>query len=114
MSVLFYVVGSVSIAVGALTAGRSLLSLTSGPAWYTRLRRWARIRPATKPRARRRAWNDFGIRLGSVLTGALLVLSVGDPAVGQLTLIALIALLAWQLASGLTHHVQRRSPADIR
>jgi hypothetical protein len=32
---------------------------------------------------------------------------VGDPAVGRLTLIALIALLVWQLASSLTHHVQR-------
>jgi hypothetical protein len=34
---------------------------------------------------------------------------VGDPAVGRLTLIALIALLVWQLAFGLTHHMQRRS-----
>ena len=109
MSVLIYVVGGVSIAVGALTAGRSLLSLTSGPAWHARLRRWTRIRLATRPPARHRAWNDFGIRLGSVLTGTLLLLSVGDPAVGRLTLIALIALLVWQLASGLTHHVQRRS-----
>jgi hypothetical protein len=92
-----------------LTAGRYLLSLTSGSARHTRLRRWTRIRLATGPRARRRAWNEFGIRLGSVLTGTLLLLSVGDPAVGRLTLIALIALLAWQLASGLTHYVQRRS-----
>ena len=109
MSVLIYVVGGVSIAVGALTAGRYLLSLPGGPAWLTRLRRWARIRPAAKPRARRRAWNEFGIGLGSVLTGTLLVLSVGDPAVGRLTLIALVALLVWQLASGLTQYVQRRS-----
>jgi hypothetical protein len=109
MSVLLYTVGGVSIAVGALTAGRYLLSLTSGSAWHTRLRRWARIRVAAKPRARRRAWNEFGICLGFVLTGTLLVLSAGDPAVGRLTLIALIALLVWQLASGLTQHVQRRS-----
>jgi hypothetical protein len=109
MSVFIYAVGGVSIAVGALTAGRYLLSLTNGPAWHTRLRRWARISPATKPRARRRAWNEFGIRLGSVVTGALLVLSVGDPAAWRLTLIVLIALLVWELASGLTHHVQRRS-----
>ncbi len=37
------------------------------------------------------------------------MLSVGDPAVGRLTLIALTALLVWQLASGLMRHVQRRS-----
>jgi hypothetical protein len=109
MSVLLYALGGVSIAVGALTAGRYLFSLTSGPTRPTRLRRWAGIRPATKPGARRRAWNEFGIRLGSVLTGTLLVLSVGDPAVGRLTLIALIVLLVWQLASGLTQHLQRRS-----
>jgi hypothetical protein len=109
MSVLIYVAGGVSITVGALTAGRYLLSLTSGPAWHTRLRRWTRIRLATRPRARRRAWNEFGICLGFVLTGTLLLLSVGDPAVGRLTLIALIVLLVWQLASGLAHHVQRRS-----
>ena len=109
MSVLIYTVGGLSIAVGALTAGWYLFSLTRGPAWHTRLRRWARIRPATQPRARRRAWNEFGIRLGSVLTGTLLVLSAGDPAVGRLTLIALIALLVWVLASGLTRLVQRRS-----
>ena len=44
MSVLIYVVGGVSIATGALASDRDLLSLTSGPAWHTRLRRWARIR----------------------------------------------------------------------
>lgn len=109
MSVLVYALGGMSIVVGALTAGRYLLALTSGPAWGTRLRRWARIRPATKPHARHRAWNEFGIRLGSVLTGTLLVLSVGDAVVGRLTLIALIALLVWQLASCLTYRVQRRS-----
>jgi len=109
MPVLFYVVGGLSIAVGALAAARSLLSLAGGPAWPTRLRHRANIRPVTKPRARRRAWNDFGIRLGSVLTGTLLVLSAGNPGAGRLTLIAVTALLAWQLASGLTHHMQRRS-----
>lgn len=109
MSVLMYAVGGVSIATGALAAGWYLLSLTSGPAWHTRLRRWARICLATKPGARRRAWNGFGICLGLILTGTLLVLSAGDPALGRLTLIALIALLVWQLASGLKQHVQRRS-----
>jgi hypothetical protein len=109
MSVLIYAVGGVSIAVGALAAGRYLLSLTGGAAWHTRLRRVTRIRPATKLRARRRAWNEFGIGLGSVLTGTLLLLSVDDAAVGRLTLIALIALLIWQLASGLAFRVQRRS-----
>jgi hypothetical protein len=109
MSVLMYTVGGLSIAVGALTAGRYLYSLTGVPAWHTRLRRWARIRPATKPRARHRAWNEFGIRLGSVLTGILLVLSAGDAAIGRLTLFAVIALLVWELASCLTYRVQRRS-----
>ena len=109
MSVLIYVVGAASIAVGALTAGQALLSVTSGPAWASWLRRRARIRPAATPRARRWAWNEFGLRLGAVLTGALLVLSVHDPGVGRLTLSALIALLAWRLASGLTYLVQRRS-----
>ena len=109
MSVLIYVVGGVSIAVGALAAARSLLSLAGGPAWQARLRRRVHIRPVTRPRARRRAWNDFGIRLGSVLTGTLLVASVGNPGAARVTLIALIALLAWQLATGLTHHMQRRS-----
>lgn len=109
MSVLMYAVGGVSIATGALAAGRDLLALTSGPAWHTRLRRWARIGPATKPRTRRRTWNDFGICLGLILTGTLLMLSAADPALGRLTLIALIALLVWQLASGLKQHVQRRS-----
>jgi hypothetical protein len=109
MPVLVYTLGGLSIAVGALTAGQYLFSLTSGPAWLTRLPRWARIRPAAKPRARHRAWNEFGIRLGTVLTGTLLVLSVGDAAVVPLTLAALIALLTWQLASCLTYHVQRRS-----
>ena len=109
MSVLIYAVGGASIAFGALTAGRYLLSLTGGPAWHTRLRRWARIRSATRPRVRRWAWNEFGIRLGSVFTGVLLVLSVGDPVAGRLALIALIALLIWQVTSGFTYHVQRRS-----
>jgi hypothetical protein len=108
MSVLTYTLGSVSIAVGALTAGQYLFSLTR-PAWLTRLPRWARIRPAAKPRARRRAWNEFGLRLGAVLTGTLLVLSVADAAVVPLTLVALVALLTWQLASCLMYHVQRRS-----
>ena len=107
MSVLIYVAGGASIAVGALGAGQSLLSLTSGPARATWLRRWARIRPATAPRARRGAWNEFGIRLGAVLTGALLVLSLSDPA--STALIALIALLAWRLASGLAYLARRRS-----
>ena len=109
MSVLIYTVGGVSIAVGVLTGGQYLLSLTGGPAWHTRLRRGARVRSATKPRSSRRAWNEFGIRLGFVVTGTLLVLSVGDPAVGRLTLVAPIVLLVWQLASGLAQHVQRRS-----
>lgn len=109
MSVLMYTLGGLSIAVGALTAGQYLFSLTSEPAWHTRLPRWARIRPAAKPRARRRAWNELGIRLGTVLTGTLLVLGVGNPAVGPLTLVALIALVAWQLASCLTYRVQRQS-----
>ncbi len=65
MSVLIAAVGGVSIAVGALTAGRYLLSLTGGPARHTRLRRWARIHPPAKPRARRRTWNELGISLGS-------------------------------------------------
>jgi hypothetical protein len=34
---------------------------------------------------------------------------VDDAAVGRLTLIALVALLIWQLASGLAFRVQRRS-----
>jgi hypothetical protein len=104
-----YSLGGLSIAVGALAAGQYLFSLTSGPAWLTRLPRWARIRPAAKPRARRRTWNEFGIRLGTVLTGTLLVLSVGDAAAGRLTTAALIALLTWQLASCLTYRVRRRS-----
>jgi hypothetical protein len=109
MSVLMYVVGGLSIAVGALTAAQYLLSLTGGPAGGTGLRRWARISPAATPRARRTAWNELGIRLGAVLTGTLLVLSVGDPAIGRVSLTALSALLAWRLASGLTHRAQRRS-----
>jgi len=109
MSVIMYVVGGASIATGSLTAGGYLLSLTSGTTWHTRLRRWTRIRPATKPRARRRAWNDFSMCLGCIVTGALLVLSVGDPALSWLTMSALIALLIWRLVSGLTRHVQRRS-----
>jgi hypothetical protein len=36
------------------------------------------------------------------------VLSVDDPVLGRLNLIALIALLIWQLASGLRRHLQRR------
>ena len=88
MSVLVYAVGGISIAVGALTAAHYLLSLTSRPAGHDRLRHWARISAAGKPHERRTAWNELGIRLGAVLTGTLLVLSVGDPAVGRVSLIA--------------------------
>lgn len=109
MSVLMYVIGGASIAVGVLTAGRYLLSLTTGPAWHRRLRRVARISPATKPGARRRAWNDFGISLGLVLTGTLLLVSVHDATVGRLAAIAGTALLIWQLGSSLTSYIQRRS-----
>lgn len=109
MSVLMYAVGGASTAVGVLTAGRYLLSLTTGPAWHHRLRRVARISPAAKPGARRRAWNEFGIRLGSVLVGTLLLLSVSDAAATRLAAIAATALLIWQLGSSLTSHVRRRS-----
>ena len=109
MSVLMYVIGGASIAVGGLTAGQYLLSRATGPFWPRRLRRAARISPTTKPGARRRAWNDFGISLGSVLAGTLLLLSVNDVTASRLAAIAVTALLIWQLGSILTSHVQRRS-----
>jgi hypothetical protein len=109
MTVLVYVVGGVSIAAGALTAAHYLLSLTSWPAGHDRLRHWARISAAGKPHERRTAWNELGIRLGAVLTGTLLVLSVGDPAVARVSLIAVSALLAWQLVSAVAHRAQHRS-----
>jgi hypothetical protein len=109
MSVLIYAVGGASIAVGVLAAAQYLLSLTTGSAGRTRLRHWARISPAARPQARRMAWNELGMRLSAVLTGTLLVLSVGHPAIGRVSLIAVSAFLAWQLASGLTHRAQRRS-----
>jgi hypothetical protein len=109
MSVLMYVIGGTSIAVGGLTAGRYLLSLTTGARWPRRLRRVASISPATKPGARRRAWNDFGISLSLVLTGTLLLASVHDATARWLAAIAATALLIWQLGSSLTSYVQRRS-----
>jgi hypothetical protein len=104
-----YVVGGASIAVGVLAAGQYLLSLTTGPAWHRRVRRVARIRPATRRGARRRAWNQFGVCLGSVLLGTLLVLSINDATVARLALIAGSALLIWQLGSSLANHARRRS-----
>lgn len=114
MSVLTYIVGSASIAVGALAASRYLLSLTRGLTRDAHLRKWVRIQPAIKPRARRRAWNGCCIGVSTVATGTFLVLSVGDPALGRPTLIALIALLVWNLAFSLTLLLHRRSasPAD--
>ena len=109
MAVLMYVIGGGSIAVGALTAGRYLLSLTTGPAWHRRLHRLARSSPATKRHARRRAWNGLGIHLGSVLLGTLLVLSVNNAVAARLALITGTALLTWQLGSLLTSHVWRRA-----
>lgn len=116
MSVLTYIVGGASILVGALAASWYLLSLTNRPARRAHLRRWARIHPGVRPLGRRRAWNGFGIGLGTVVTGTLLVLSVSDSAIGRLTLIALIALLVWNLAFSVTLLVQRRSAslADAR
>jgi hypothetical protein len=116
MSVLTYIVGGASILVGALAAAWYLLSLTDRPARRARLRRCACIRPGARPRGRRTAWNGFGIGLGTVVTGTLLVLSMDDPAIGRLTLIALIALLVWNLAFSFTLLVHRRSAslADAR
>ena len=82
MSVLMYSLGGLSIAVGALAAGQYLFFADQRACLAYPAARWARIRPAAKPRARRRTWNEFGIRLGTVLTGTLLVLSVGDAAAG--------------------------------
>jgi hypothetical protein len=109
MSVLAYLVGGASIAVGTLVTSRSILSLTSRPAWHTQLRRWARIRPATKPYARRRAWNLIGIGLGLIVTATLLMLSEGHPALDRLTLVASLALLTWQLVFNFTLLRKRRS-----
>lgn len=116
MSVLTYIVGGASIAVGALAASWYLLSLTKGPARDTHLRSWVRIQPAIKPRARRRAWNGCCIGVSTVAAGTFLVLSVADPALGRPTLISLIALLVWNLAFSLTLLVHRRSAslADAR
>lgn len=109
MSVLMYVIGGASIAVGVLAAGRYLLSLTTGARWPRRLRRVARISPATKPGARRRAWNDFGGSLGLVLVGTLLLLGVNDATARWLGAIAGTALLISQLGSIHASYAQRRS-----
>ena len=93
---------------GGLAAGRYLLSLVTGPAW-PRLRHVACISPATKPGARRGAWNGFGSSLGLLLVGTLLLLSVNDKTASRLGAIAATALLIWQLGSILMSHAQRRS-----
>jgi hypothetical protein len=109
MSVLMYVIGGGSIAVGVLAAGRYLLSLTTGAAWHRRLRHAARISPAAKPGARREAWNNVGSSLGLVLVGTLLLLGVNDETARWAGAIAATALLIWQLGSMLRSHAQRRS-----
>jgi hypothetical protein len=109
MSVVMYIIGGAAIAAGALTAGRCLLSLTTGPARASRLRRAARIRPTASPGGRGRAWSDFGIAAGSVLTGALLLLSVDDAAVRQPAAVAVTVVLAGQLGAMFTSRARRRS-----
>jgi hypothetical protein len=109
MSVLVYLAGGASIAVGTVAVVRYLLSLTDGRAWHTQLSRWARIHPAIGPHARRKAWNLFGIGLGLIVSGTLLVLSEANPALDRLTLGALVALLIWQLASSIALRARRRS-----
>jgi hypothetical protein len=108
MSVLVYVIAGVSIAAGGLAAGWYLLSLAAKPAW-SRLRHLARVSPASKPLARRGAWNNFGSALALVLVGTLLLLGVNDKTASWLGSIAVTALLFWQLASMLMSRVQRRS-----
>jgi len=109
MSVVLFIIGGATVAAGALTAGRCLLSLTTGPAWPPRLRHAARIRPAASPGGRGRAWSDFGIAAGSVLTGALLLLSVDDAAVRRPAAIAVTVVLTGQLGAMFRSRAQRRS-----
>jgi len=109
MSVLLYVVGAVSVAVGGLIAAWHLLSLKTGSAWSGRLRRVARISPATKPGARREAWSNLGFSLSAVFTGTFLLLGGHDETARWLVAIAFTALLIWQLRSEFRSRAQRRS-----
>jgi hypothetical protein len=92
MPLLMYVIGGVSIATGALVAGRSVHSLA-------------------KPGAGRDGRNNFVSAVGLLLVGTLLVLGVNDRAASRLGAVAVTALLLWQLGSMLRSHVQRRSPS---
>jgi hypothetical protein len=102
MSVLVYVIGGVSIAVGAVILGWYLLSWAAGAIW-PRLRHVGRTSPARMPGAR------FVSSLGLLLAGTLLVLSVNDKSASWLGAVATTALLIWQLASMLMSHGQRES-----
>jgi hypothetical protein len=95
MSVLLYVVGAVSVAVGGLIAAWHLLSLKTGSAW--------------SGRPRREAWSNLGSSLGAVFTGTFLLLGGHDETARWLVAIAFTALLIWQLRSEFRSRAQRRS-----
>lgn len=108
MASLISAIGGATLAVGALSAVRFLLTLTTGPAWR-RLRAFARATPATTPATRRDAMIWFCSSMVLAINGTLLLLSVQDEVARWLASGALTALVIAQLGLILMSRRRRES-----
>jgi hypothetical protein len=108
MASLMSAIGGAALTVGALSAVRFLLTLTTGPAWR-KLRVFARATPATTPAARRGAMIWFCSSMFLALNGTLLLLNVQDEVARWLASGVLTALVIAQLGLMLVSRRQRES-----
>jgi Flp pilus assembly protein TadB len=104
MTMLTYVPGGVSLAIGLLTAAIWAIALLSPS---RRLRRATRIRAATTPAARHQVRRNLASSLGLALLGALILISTASPPVGWLAAAAGALLVIWQLGPPLAARVRR-------
>jgi hypothetical protein len=111
MPVFMYASSAASIASGTLTGAFFLLSLTTRPASFRRMRRIFHVGRVTKRGARRAfLWRSFGSSLGVVVNGTLVVLGVDDATVARLCVFTGAALVIFQFGSLFALRA-RRSPA---
>ncbi len=108
MASLMSAIGGAAMTVGALSAARFLLTLTTGPAWR-RLRVFARATPATTPAARRGAMIWFCGSMVLAINGTLLLLNVQDEVARWLVSGVLTVLVIAQLGLMLISRRQHES-----
>jgi hypothetical protein len=109
MPVFAYTSGAAGIATGTLSATFCLLLLTTGPAWFRRMRRVIHVGRVTRRSARRTfLWRSFGSSLGLIVNGTLVVVGVHDDMVANVCVLTGIALLIFQAGSLLALRMRRR------